>query len=63
MLCPLVIIINLTIFPINDRDRKILSDSKIRCTEKYNGRSDCVKKFIKTGKHSYQIVCGAPEDE
>ena len=40
-------------------DQETLQMAKIRCGEKYPS-SPCVKVFTKTGKRSYQVVCGAP---
>jgi len=39
-------------------DQETLERSRTRCGEKYPS-SPCVKVFTKTGKRSYQAICGA----
>lgn len=60
MICSLVIMLNLTTFPWNKRDYEVMDEAKERCVKHFSD-APCVKKFIKSGEHDYQIVCGKEE--
>lgn len=62
LICPTVILINLSNEPWNDRDMRELKTSKTRCQAKYL-KSPCLKKFVKKGKLWYYGVCGTPKQE
>lgn len=56
--CPAPITDNVSGFPWNDRDTKILEITKTRCAVKYK-RSPCLIKFQKYGESDYRVICGA----
>lgn len=57
LLCAATIWINLTNFDWNDHDKKIYKRARDVCYTKYKD-NPCVKKFIKSGKKSYRVLCG-----
>jgi len=61
-LCKVVTIINLTSFPLNDHDGKIMKQSMQKCPALYKN-SPCLRKFIKIGERDYHVICGHEEKE
>lgn len=56
--CPKPEIINSSGYQWNSFDQKTLNRAKVRCGQLYPN-SPCVKKFMKTDKMTYQVICGA----
>lgn len=57
LICPIVLITNLSGEPINDRDRESFEHAKKRCAQIYPS-SPCMKKFTKTKPLNYRVICG-----
>lgn len=55
--CPKTIMINHTTYPWNSNDTWNLNTAYKGCKRIFVN-SPCVKKFIKSGKQDYQVVCG-----
>lgn len=56
--CPETKMQNVSGFPWNEEDRKVLAQTKKRCGELYDD-SPCVKLFRKWGERDYSVICGA----
>ncbi len=59
-MCIAVLIINLSLYPINDFDKKTIEVAKKRC-EKIYPDAPCLKVFIKKDKMVYNAICGSKE--
>ena len=57
LVCAATIWINLTNSSWNDHDKKIYKRAKFVCENQYKN-TPCVKKFIKSGKKMYRVICG-----
>lgn len=62
MMCAAVIIINLTVFPWNTNDEKVLESARRVCKVQYGPRSPCVKKIIKQKAQDYRVMCGQAQE-
>lgn len=62
LVCPVVILINLSDEPWNDRDRRELNTSKKRCVL-IKPDKPCLVKFVKKGKLWYRGICGYPAED
>lgn len=59
LVCAATLIVNLTKYPINDRDKSVIKRAKYVCSSdsRYTD-TPCLKRFIKKGKLSYMAICG-----
>lgn len=55
--CPATVMQNVSSYPWNAYDRKILRQAQKRCGELYDD-SPCVKLFRKYNKVQYSVICG-----
>jgi hypothetical protein len=58
LICAATLWINLTNFEWNTHDKKIYNRAKSVCVFKYKS-NPCIKKFIKSDKRTYRVICGA----
>ena len=60
LVCPAVIIVNISGEPWKEVDQKSLNSAKGRCSVHYP-EAPCLKKFIKKEPLVYNAICGEPE--
>ena len=59
--CPDTIMVDETKKGWTERDMKTFDVAKKECSKRKDGRSPCLKKFIKRREWVYHAVCGRPE--
>lgn len=60
VICAVTLVINLSLYPINQQDKENQAVAAKRCVVHYKD-SPCLKKFIKVEPLVYRAICGESE--
>lgn len=61
LICATILMVNISNDPWNDHDKKILKRAKYVCSLEKD--TPCVKKFIKTEKLNFHVICGGKNEK
>lgn len=62
LICPMLIIVNLTGKPLSDYDFHMIKRARHHCQTSYK-YSPCLKKFTKVKPLTYRAICARPLKE